>query len=685
VREILIYVPSVRSHSFFNLKNDISLFQEREKMSYNSIEFLSGLEELKENDFKTVINGLSKDELSNIVSDLRDLYYNDENDGSPLSDERFDYIESVLYNRSVQSVQSVQVGSKIRESNTKVELPIWMGSMNKVSPTTAPRSSKPSIITAKLDGVSCLIEISADGLHLYTRGDGVYGSDITHIQTFINDFPIDSLKALFKKRIVYIRGELIMKKSVFNDIYSTTFKTARNLVSGVLNSHSISPVLADIDFVPYELILRSGGVEYPPSTQLGALKRIFNVVVQSEEVESVDSQQLADILLQFKDGDYEIDGLIVQGDEPYVRNEDGNPNYAYAFKMSTISDMRETIVKSIEWNISKGGLMKPVVIIEPVTIDGVTISRCSGFNGKFVIDNEIEAGAIILIQRAGSVIPDIVRVISPSPNPLDAHDFLWDKNHVNIVAPSTDENKGKQCIKVITNFMSKIGVKGVGPAMVEKLYSRGLDSLMKMIRAGINDYIGEGIGLKTATMIRTNLTEALKSADIDVLFASSGVFGVGVGETILKNLFTNEPNIFVYYQTEPRQSVINRINAIRGFSDITSGKIINGMDVALDFYHTILPYIGGGDVRGEETPMLASADSGGDLNGLTVVMSGMRDVGLKTFITSNGGRVTTAVSGKTDILVVASKSDMSSGKCRKALEMGISVMTVEEFYDKYRN
>jgi DNA ligase (NAD+) len=660
-------------------------------MSYNSIEFLSGLEELKENDFKTIINGLSKDELSKIISDLRDLYYNDEEHGSPLSDERFDYIEYVQSIQSTLSTQSVQVGSKIRESNTKVELPIWMGSMNKVSPTTAPRSSKPSIITAKLDGVSCLIEISADGLHLYTRGDGVYGSDITHIQTFINDFPIDRLKALFKKRIVYIRGELIMKKSVFNDIYSTNFKTARNLVSGVLNSHSISPVLADIDFVPYELIIRSPNVEYPPSTQLQALKRIFNVVVQSEEVESVDSQQLSDILLQFKEGDYEIDGLIVQGDEPYVRNEDGNPNYAYAFKMSTISDMRETIVKSIEWNISKGGLMKPVVIIEPVTIDGVTISRCSGFNGKFVIDNKIEAGAIILIQRAGSVIPDIVRIISPSPNPLDAHDFLWDKNHVNIVAPSTDENKGKQCIKVITNFMSKIGVKGVGPAMVEKLYSRGLDSLMKMIRAGINDYIGEGIGLKTATMIRTNLTEALKSADIDVLFASSGVFGVGVGETILKNLFTNEPNIFVYYQTEPRQSVINRINAIRGFSDITSGKIINGMDIALDFYHTILPYIGGGDVRGEETPMLASngvstpSGAEGDLNGLTVVMSGMRDVGLKTFITSNGGRVTTAVSGKTDILVVVTKSDMSSGKCRKALDMGISVMTVEEFYDKYKN
>ena len=170
---------------------------------------------------------------------LDDLYYNTVFEPQ-LSDWQYDILKEILVKRDPSYIPPI--GTKIRKNDNSVKLPYWLGSMNKLKPEDENEFSRwiekyksdSYIIEDKLDGISCLLVIINSKIKLYTRGDGVIGSDISYLAPYIQNIP------KFSRDInLAIRGELIIKKITFENKYSDIFANPRNFVTGKIGSKTL--------------------------------------------------------------------------------------------------------------------------------------------------------------------------------------------------------------------------------------------------------------------------------------------------------------------------------------------------------------------------------------------------------------------------------------------------------------
>ena len=184
------------------------------------------------------------------------------------------------------------------------------------------------------------------------------------------------------------------KKEVFDKKYKGKAANPRNLVAGIINQKTISPEkYNDIDFIAYELI----NPVMKPLQQMLYFPEIEVNHVKFDVKETISNEILSETLLKWREEyEYEIDGIIVINDEIYPR-PNGNPEYAFAFKMIISEQVAEAKVLDVIWTPSKDGYLKPRVQIEPITLGGVKIEYATGFNAKFIIDNNIGLGALIQI------------------------------------------------------------------------------------------------------------------------------------------------------------------------------------------------------------------------------------------------------------------------------------------------
>ena len=135
------------------------------------------------------------------------------------------------------------------------------------------------------------------------------------------------------------------------------------------------------------------------------------ICVKNDSIKSLSNEYLSEILIKWRDEyEYEIDGIIVIDDKLYNRIT-GNPLHAFAFKMIISEQIAEAKVVNVLWTPSKDGYLKPRVQIEPITLGGVKIEYATGFNAKFIVDNNIGLGSLITIIRSGDVIPHILSVV----------------------------------------------------------------------------------------------------------------------------------------------------------------------------------------------------------------------------------------------------------------------------------
>lgn len=597
---------------------------------------------------------------------LDDLYYN--TGQTTVEDIKYDLLKDILKTRDPKYVPPV--GAKLRDGDNRVKLPFWLGSADKITPSepdTLARWKKENrannyVISAKLDGVSCLL-VNKDGvLNLYTRGDGEVGADISYLAKYFNIPKLETNIA--------VRGELIMPKSVFEKKHKTTYKNPRNMVSGLLGGKTSRKGLDDIHFVVYEIV---GDSMPEPSKQLKKLLKIGFEVVRHEIVDSLTMDELAKMYPRFRnESKYELDGLIVQANNPYDRNFSGNPDYMFAFKMITEEDIHETTVKEIEWNMSKWGQLKPVVIVEPVEASGVTMTRATAHNAKFIEDNNLGPGAIIKITRSKEVIPYIVEVVVQADEPqMPDVDYVWDNTHVNVSARKYDEI---MCVKLISGFFAKLGIKHVSEATISKMFANGLDNLLKIISASKKRLLEvPEFQEKSAERIYTNIHNGLQHIKISTVLGASGVLGFGIGTKRMDALLLDIPDILSLYKKKSHQEMRDIIMKVEGFSYITADKIAGNLKFADLLIQKLSKYA-------TFQEQVRVSDS---LKGHKIVMTGFRDKKLEENIAERGGKVVGSVSKNTTILVVANKGGKLTGKLQKASQLGISVYEREEFVKKY--
>lgn len=494
------------------------------------------------------------DEIARFLNDADNEYYN--GDGSvKVTDDVYDHVKSYLAKMDPSNAVLTKVGAPIAVNDDvreKVELPAYMGSLKKIKKQADLEKwyedrSNQQVVSDKLDGVSGLLVYGQgdDDVQLFTRGDGKVGENASFLLEYIRNVPF--FKGGQGVNPLMVRGELIMSTTSFNKVNQMghSFKNPRALVSGAVNAVKVrrAEVLREIQFIAYEL------VELPtsrhPSEQFAMLHEMGFKVVPHQTMNKPDSTVLSEYLMKRRmETEFEMDGVVVVDNVPYIRSDGENPTYAFAFKDMATHERAEALVTSVDWIVSKDGLLKPTVLIEPVSLAGMTIAKATGFNAKFIHDIVVGPGAKVIIVRSGDVIPHIVEVVSPALQGvamMPAIDWAWNDTNVDI---KVTEDSDDLHIKRLTYFFDKIGARGVSESTITKLYQHGFTTVGRIKDMIVPDVINiQGFKEKSATNVVNAIADALKKASVIDIMVASNAFGRGLGAKKLEAFMTKMPEL----------------------------------------------------------------------------------------------------------------------------------------------
>ena len=618
----------------------------------------------------SVLDNLSESELSDIIELTNKYYYNSM---SPLmSDNDYDIVKEFIERKFPKNVAIAQIGAPIGKN--KVTLPYEMWSMNKIKPDSnalvswKSKYTGPYVLSCKLDGVSGMY---VDG-KLYTRGDGKVGQDISHL--------ISHLK-LPKIKDYAVRGEFIIPKLVFEEKYKTIFANPRNLVSGIVNSKTFDDKINDLHFVTYEVV----HPKMKPSEQMAKLKELGLEVVLNHTEPDITNEILSNLLLNLrKNYTYEIDGIIVADDNIHSRIT-GNPEHAFAFKMVLTDQIAEAKVVDVIWTPSKNGYLKPRVRIEPIKLGGVTIEYSTGFNGRFIEENNIGIGALIQIIRSGDVIPYIKSVSVPASKPkMPTVPYKWTDTRVDIVLENIEDDTTVR-EKNITVFFTTLEVDGLSSGNVKRIINAGFDSVPKILKMDLTDFAKvEGFKTKMASKVFSSIQDKVSKASLLDIMVASNKLGRGLGERKIRPMLETYPDILT--SSESNDKKIEMLKLIKGIGNENAVEFVNnihnflaflsdcGLEYKLNNNNTV--------VTATEQPQVVIENTSHPLYKKKIVMTKTRDKEIIDALPRFGATLEDTMKKDVFVLIVKSKED-SSNKTEFAKKNNISIMTPDEFKQTY--
>jgi DNA ligase (NAD+) len=657
------------------------------KKTNESSQSSDNLTTFKEKGQQALISFTEK-ELSDLIHLSNNAYYC--NNEPIMTDNEYDILREYTLDNYPENKVALEGHTKcaIKLEKNKVKLPYEMWSMDKIKPTTDALLkwkqiyTGPYIISCKLDGVSALYTTENKEPKLYTRGNGLVGQDISHLIPYLH---------LPRTKNMVIRGEIIIKKMVFVKKYASSFANPRNFVAGVVNQKTTDDSkYQDLSFVAYEVIKP----ELKPSEQYNLLEKevaltpgnLFQVVKYIKlEKHELTNEYLSKMLIKWRtEYEYEIDGIICIDNKLYPRTT-GNPAYAFAFKMVLSDQIAEAKVVNVIWTPSKDGYLKPRVQIQPISLGGVTIEYATGFNARFIVDNNIGIGALIRLIRSGDVIPHITEVVQPATKPLmPTVPYEWNTTQVDIMLTNKDEDSTVK-EKTISGFFANIEVEGLGPGNIKRMIEAGYDSVAKIIALSEADLLKvEGFKEKLALKIHTNIKQQIEKATLPELMHASNLFGRGFGTKKLELILAEYPTILIEKTNETDK--IEKISNINGMAKktaeqfvkeipdfiafITNAKLQSKLHLHLETHHKV------------ETKS-SLLDKNHQLYGKKWVMTGFRDKELMETLLSFGSEQGSAVNKKTSFVIVKDLEE-SNVKTADAQKLGIPIMTPDQVRDKFK-
>jgi DNA ligase (NAD+) len=585
-----------------------------------------------------------------------------------MTDNQYDILEDYISDRYPANEIVHQIGAPVERN--KVALPYNMGSMDKIKPDTGALSNwmakyrGPYVLSCKLDGVSGLYTTEGSAPKLYTRGDGKVGQDVSHL--------IPHLR-LPKTKGIVIRGEFIIPKAVFDSKYKTKFANPRNMVAGIINHKTVNEAITDLNFVAYEVIIPVK----TPSEQMEFLSTLDVDIVLWKTESVLTNELLSETLIEWrKNYVYEIDGVIVTNDAKYTRKS-GNPEHAFAFKMVLSDQIAEAKVVDVIWTASKDGYLKPRVQIEPINLGGVRIEFATGFNGSFINDNKVGVGAVIELIRSGDVIPHIRKVTVPAEQAkMPSVPFKWNDTHVDIMLEDLDSDETVK-EKNITGFFRGIGVEGLSSGNVARIIQAGYDTVPEIIKMEVNDLLQvEGFKDKTANKLYNGIKEKIDAASLVTIMSASNMFGRGFSEKKLELIMDSYPNVLLSKESDAQK--VARISAIKGMAEKTAEAFVERIPDFINFIKEAEL----DNKLAQEITEKKPVDESHPLFGKTIVMTGFRDAQIQDAIKNVGAKLGSSVSKNTFIVLVKDK-DEDTGKAADARKLGVTLMTPEEFSEKY--
>ena len=536
------------------------------------------------------------------------------------------------------------------------------------------------VITPKYDGISLLVDETTNDC--WTRGDGTEGQNSRDHYRYVNHGNPMNKKGCFTF------GEAIIPIGMFlKNVKPLGYKSARNAVAGAFNADDFNAqVLGNTAYVRYGIM----DSDRDKSMQLAELRNDYGNYATQYWVTSAgvfDDNKTAltylnDLFESIKN--FKCDGLVIEVDNKTKREElgrlpNGNPRYAIAYKNPDWQERYTTKVQKIEWSVSKDGKAKPVIVFSPVEFDGATVSRCTGYNAKYITDNHISPNAYIVVSRSGDVIPKHLETVSYSVElfremcdgmmicPSCGNPLKWDETLTDIVCINPDCKEKK--IKQIAYFFATLETEEMQEATIRKFYEGGLDSVEKIVNASEKELsqIG-GIGAKLSKKLRGQFD---KYADNGVSFAkiltAYNVFGGVIGEKTCQMIFDSLSDEDIDTIFKEGKTPMESLLAVPGVAETTAKIFNNGIGL---FFYII-----------ENSPFPISYVKNNVVladNPESVCFTGFRNKEWEERLSKEGYKVVSGVSKNTTILVTKDK-ESSSSKVKKAKELSIPILTPEEF------
>jgi DNA ligase (NAD+) len=486
----------------------------------------------------------------NKLFDLEQLYLTAKAayyEGDPiLSDDEFDKLEQEIIN--LGSTAHLIVGADDRKAKYSHPSPMlslakYQATLNGIPPTEQATKwmentkSKVFEVTPKFDGNAANVIYSNGKLvQILSRGNGIKGRDIT-----------DKVKHNVPQEInipgnVEIRGEICIATDNFKGEKYSAFRNPRNAVAGILNSDSYSAeFLNELDFIPVEIRQTvNGKVHYHTVELIEGLKfKPFSLSISLN-----DFVQAYNTLLHFREciSQYQLDGFVIKAPTEFretLGENQHDPNWAVAIKFPP----KEAITKIIDisWQFGKTGRVTPVAIMEPVDLDGTTVTRASLCNLGFLKAKGAVIGSIVSIAKAGDIIPQIQNVIStPSEIIIDhptqckcGSELVVKEIHLLCINPDCSE-KARFKFHYAVNVL---GLDGVGGTMINSLWDAGYRNALELLdTTKTNKASLIKAGIKNSKTLDNMLIEIAKITDIRPIKIILAMGVEGMGNTVAKEL-----------------------------------------------------------------------------------------------------------------------------------------------------
>ena len=548
------------------------------------------------------------------------------------------------------------------------------------------------VVEPKVDGLSVALEYE-NGLFVRgaTRGDGQVGEDVTANLRTVRSIP---LRVDGAPEHLIVRGEVFMPKKVFHTLNDererrgeALFANPRNAAAGSLRQQD--PKIAaqrKLDILVFNVQWSDGVAFQTHEETLDYLAQKGFKVIPHKLCTTMD--QVTERITQIgEDRDqfsFDIDGAVVKVNDLSQRAVLGStakfPRWAAAYKYPP--EVKPSRLTDIVVQVGRTGVLTPKAVLEPVRLAGTTVTSATLHNQDFISDKDIRIGDTVLVRKAGEIIPEVLSVVLDK-RPADSQPYFLPKTCPVCGAPVERDEDGAhmrctgaecpaQLLRNLTHFASRdaMDIDGLGVAVVENLVNAGLVKtpgdlyfLKEEDVAGL-----DRMGKKSAQNLMAAIRRS-KDQDLARLIYAFGIRQVGqkAGKILAARFKTMDAL---------EQATLEELTAVNDVGEITARSILTWL-ASPQSRHLI--------ARLREAGVnMTAAEQGSDQRfaGMTFVLTG----GLEQFtrdqaaamIEDRGGKSAGSVSKKTTYVVAG---EGAGSKLKKALDLGIPVLTEQEFLD----
>ena len=549
----------------------------------------------------------------------------------------------------------------------------------------------------KIDGLAVSLTYE-DGLLTKgaTRGDGYTGEDITTNLRTIRSIPLRLHAPPTPPRVVEVRGEVYMTHAEFAAVNEEranagepTFANPRNAAAGSVRQ--LDPRITARRRLQ-SLMYAMGYVENGrPDTHWRLLETLrdwgFRVSPHSRLCHSMD--EVVDFVREWEtrreELDFDIDGVVVKVNSIAMQDELGyvsrSPRWAIAYKYPPTQ--ATTVIREIRVQVGRTGALTPVAIMDPVPLAGVVVSRATLHNESEIARKDVRVGDTVVIQRAGDVIPEVVRVV-PEKRPPDAVPFAMpdrcpvcgsavDKPPDEAVARCTGIACPAQVKERIRHFASRnaMDIEGLGAALVEQLVDTGLvadPGDLYFLKEKKDQLVSlERIAEKSASNLLAAI-EASKSRPLDRLIFALGIRHVGA--TVARALAERFRDLDAL-----ASATEDEIAATPGVGPTIARSVVTFFQQ--EFTRTLIQKLKAAGVNLKaETEAPAQRPLEGKSFVFTGALATMTRGEAERLVAQLGGRPSSSVSKATSYVVAG---ENAGSKLDKARQLGVPVLTEQEF------